>query len=159
MTADRQPPGHPVLAADRDAAALEKAAGGSIHTLQVDLEQASGGDVSSWPFEADRFAGIVVTNYLYRPLFPHILASLAPNGLLIYETFAQGNERFGRPSNPDFLLAPGELLNAVLRDRMQALRVIAFEDGHVLVPKPAMVQRICALQGSTVENPERLLLT
>jgi hypothetical protein len=80
-----------------------------------------------------------------------MVASLAPEGVLIYETFAQGNERFGKPSNPAFLLAPGELLEAA-----RALRVIAFEDGYVALPKPAMVQRICARQDRAGTNLERL---
>jgi SAM-dependent methyltransferase len=143
--------GYQVLAVDRDAAALQRAAGQGIATLQLDLE--CDGEVS-WPFEGNRFAGIVVTNYLHRPLFPRILASLARGGLLIYETFAQGNERFGKPSNPDFLLARGELLKAVQGDgSTQPLRVAAFEDGYVSVPKPAIVQRICAVKESTGANP------
>ena len=85
----------------------------------------------------------MVTNYLHRPLLPLLVASVAPGGLLIYETFARGNERFGRPRNPDFLLAPGELLDAV-RGR---LRVAAYEHGVVDLPKLAMVQRICATAG------------
>jgi SAM-dependent methyltransferase len=133
--------GHPVLAVDRDAAALAEARGAGIATLQVDLE--SGGGLVQWPFEAGRFSGIVVTNYLHRPLFPHIVASLAPGGVLIYETFARGNERFGKPSNPDFLLWPGELLNLAQTGVPDPLRIIAFEDGYVDSPKPAVVQRIC----------------
>lgn len=93
-----------------------------------------------WPYEGQPFAGIVVVNYLHRPLFPHLLAALAPGGVLIYETFAAGNERFGRPSNPDFLLKPGELLEAV-RGRLD---VIAYEGLEVSEPRPAVVQRICA---------------
>ncbi len=84
---------------------------------------------------------MVVTNYLYRPLFPHILAALAPGGALIYESFAKGNERLGRPRNPDFLLDPGELLE-MARGR---LRVLAYEDLTVAAPKPACIQRICAI--------------
>jgi SAM-dependent methyltransferase len=152
--------GHPVLAVDRDAAALERAAGKGISTLHADLESATDAGVS-WPFEAGRFAGIVVTNYLHRPLFPHILSSLVPGGVLIYETFAQGNERFGKPSNPDFLLAPGELLKAVQGDGSSTvLRVLAYEDGYVSLPKPAMVQRICAVKNldSPARDAERLYL-
>lgn len=144
--------GHQVLAVDRDAAALALAEGKAIRTLQADLE---GG--LPWPFEANRFAGIVVTNYLHRPLFPRILSSLAPGGVLIYETFAQGNERFGKPSNPDFLLAPGELLQAV-QAVPHPLRVVAFEDGHVPLPKPAMIQRICAVKQLAGAAPDRLRL-
>jgi SAM-dependent methyltransferase len=133
--------GRPVLAADRDAEALAMAAGHAIRTLQIDLENGA-----PWPFEPNRFAAVVVTNYLYRPLFPHILASLADNGLLIYETFAQGNALFGKPSNPDFLLKPGELLDVARCGLASPLHVIAFEDGYVKNPKPAMVQRICAVK-------------
>lgn len=101
---------------------------------QADLENAP------WPYPDRRFSGVVVTNYLHRPLFPSLIAALEPDGVLIYETFAVGNEKFGRPSNPDFLLRPGELLDAV-RGRM---RVIAYEDVFVETPKAALVQRICA---------------
>lgn len=149
--------GYQVLAADRDAAALERAEGKGIRTLQIDLENGTEGR-TSWPFEAGRFSGIVVTNYLHRPLFPHILASLAPDAVLIYETFAQGNEHFGKPSNPDFLLRPGELLEFARTDSSPSLRVLAFEDGYIPVPKPAMVQRICAINSATDAVPDRLRL-
>jgi len=129
--------GHPVLALDRDSAALAEAAGPGITTLQADLEDG----VTPWPFGADRFAAIVVTNYLHRPLFGQLAASLAPDGLLIYETFAAGNEAFGKPSNPAFLLAPGELLALAAK---HGLRVIAYEDGYVDALKPAMLQRLLA---------------
>jgi SAM-dependent methyltransferase len=129
--------GHPVEAVDRDPATLEGLTGiPGVTTRCADLE---GGN---WPYEGERFAGIVTTNYLHRPLFPHLLAALTADGVLIYETFAAGNERYGRPSNPDFLLKPGELLE-VVRGR---LRVLAYEDLLVTDPKPAMVQRICAIR-------------
>jgi len=127
-----------VTALDRDARALAAAAGEGIATLAHDLE----GPGSVWPFAAGRFKGVVVANYLHRPLFGAIVASLAPDGVLIYETFAQGNEVFGKPSNPDFLLAPGELLALAARG---GLRVLAYEDGVVTQPRPARVQRLCAL--------------
>jgi SAM-dependent methyltransferase len=129
--------GHPVLALDRDRQALAAAAGPGIETMLHDLEVPG----AAWPFGAGRFAAIVVTNYLYRPQLAQMLASLAPGGVLIYETFAVGNEAFGKPSNPDFLLQPGELLRLAAS---AGLRVIAFEDGYVNEPKPAMVQRLCA---------------
>ena len=87
-----------------------------------------------------QFDVIVVTNYLHRPLFPALTNALAPGGLLIYETFAAGNAEFGKPSKPDYLLRPRELLDAFGAD----LRVLAFEDGFTEQPKPAMVQRITA---------------
>lgn len=148
--------GHAVLAVDRDAEALERAKGEGIFILQTDLEGA-GGAQTAWPFESGRFAGIVVTNYLHRPLFDGILRSLAPGGVLVYETFAAGNERFGKPSNPDFLLRPGELFD-VVRASGTALRVIAYEDGYVALPKPAMVQRICVRKedGTLSERSLRL---
>jgi SAM-dependent methyltransferase len=128
--------GHPVVAVDRDPVVLGRLAGvPGVTALCADLEQ---GD---WPFPGEQFAGIVVTNYLHRPLFAHLLSALAPAAALIYETFAEGNERFGRPSNPAFLLTPGELLD-VARGR---LRVLAYEDLLVNDPRPAMVQRICAV--------------
>ncbi len=131
--------GHPVEAVDRDAAVLAALAGIPDVTARcADLE---GGP---WPYGRQQFAGIVVANYLHRPLFPRLLAGLEPGGALIYETFAAGTERYGRPSNPDFLLKPGELLE-VVRGR---LRVVAYEDLFVSDPRPAMVQRICAVSTS-----------
>ena len=130
--------GHPVAALDRDAGALatmRDVAG--IATLECDLEGAP------WPLPDDaRFAAIVVTNYLYRPLMPRLVDALAPGGVLIYETFAQGNETVGKPSNPAFLLAPGELLAVCA----PALRVIAYQDGFLSQPREAFVQRICAVR-------------
>lgn len=108
-----------------------------VRFVRADLE-----DGRPWPFGGQRFAAIVVTNYLHRPLFPHLAASLAEGGVLIYETFMAGNERFGRPSNPAFLLQPGELLAA-----FASLTPIAFEQGSVETPKPAMIQRLCARRG------------
>lgn len=126
-----------VVAVDRDTAGLaDLAADGGTEIVAADLE-----DGSPWPLAGRRFDGVVVTNYLHRPLFPALVAALAPGGALIYETFAAGNERFGKPSNPAFLLRPGELLDAV-RGR---LRVVAYEDIEVREPKPAMVQRIAAV--------------
>lgn len=128
--------GHPVEAVDRDPAVLSWLSGVANVTARcADIES------GTWPYEDQRFAGIAVVYYLWRPLFPRLLASLAPEGVLIYETFAEGNERYGRPSNPDFLLRPGELLE-VVRGR---LRVIAYEDVFVADLRPAMVQRICAV--------------
>ncbi len=127
--------GHRVVAVDIDAAAMQRLAGWpGVETLVADLE---GGP---WPFAGRRFDAVVVTRYLHRPLFEPTVGALAPGGVLIYETFAVGNERFGRPRNPEFLLRPGELLE-LARGRLQ---VVAFEDLYVAVPKPAMVQRICA---------------
>ena len=103
--------------------------------VRADLE-----DGSPWPFPGERFQGIVVTNYLHRPLFPVLMDALAENGVLIYETFMAGNERFGKPSNPKFLLRPGELL-----ETFKDLTVKAFEEGQVSTPKPAMIQRLCAV--------------
>ncbi len=127
--------GHAVEAVDRDSAALAGLAGVSnVTTRCADMEAAA------WPYAGKTFGAIIVTNYLHRPLFPYLLAALAPGGVLIYETFALGNERFGRPANPDFLLTPGELLGTV----RGVCRVLAYEDIFVDLPRPAMVQRICA---------------
>ncbi|MFS2134713.1 MULTISPECIES: class I SAM-dependent methyltransferase [Duganella] len=131
--------GHAVVAVDRDNEALAAAAGPEITTTEIDLEQ----EGAAWPFGPERFAGIVVTNYLHRPLIADMLASLAPNGVLLYETFADGNAQFGKPSNPAFLLQPGELLEWA---RTHGLRVVAFEDGVTDMPKAAMVQRLCAVK-------------
>ena len=123
--------GLPVVAVDREPQTIPGA-----RFVQADLEGAP------WPFPGQRFAAIVVTNYLHRPLLPLLNESLAEEGVLIYETFMAGNERFGRPSNPAFLLEPGELLAA-----FAALTPIAFEQGRVERPRPAMVQRLCARRG------------
>ncbi len=128
--------GFAVLAVDRDAEAVEALPPG-IERRVADLEQ------GAWPLaDAGRFDGVVVTNYLHRPLWPHLLEVLAPGGVLIYETFAAGNETVGKPSRPDFLLQPGELLDVA----HGALRVIGFEDGTIEVPRTAFVQRICAVR-------------
>lgn len=123
--------GIPVVAVDRAPQVIP-----GVDFVQADLEGAP------WPFAGRRFAAIVVTHYLHRPLFPAIEEALDDEGVLIYETFMTGNERFGRPSNPAFLLKPGELLAA-----FAALTPIAFEQGRIERPKPAMVQRLCARKG------------
>ena len=125
--------GFEVDAVDRDPALFPDPPEG-VRVLAADLE---GGP---WPYAGRRFDGIVVTNYLHRPLLPILVDALEPGGVLVYETFARGNERFGKPSNPAFLLAPGELLEAV-RGR---LRVVAYEDRVVDSPRPAAIQRLCA---------------
>jgi len=130
--------GHAVTAIDRDAQALAAASGQGITTLQHDLEAPG----AAWPIAPGSLAGIVVTNYLHRPLFADIAAALAPDGVLIYETFALGNEIFGKPSNPAFLLNPGELLELAA---LGGLRVLAYEDGVIAAPKLARVQRLCAV--------------
>ena len=132
--------GHPVVAVDRDLSGLDGlGAAQGLERIETDLE-----DGRPFPLADGRFAAVVVTNYLYRPLLPALVAAVAPSGLLIYETFALGNEAFGRPRNPDHLLRPGELLDAVRGH----LRVLAYEDLVVQQPKPAAVQRICARRES-----------
>ena len=128
-----------VEAVDWDAealAALEDIPG--IARRRADLES------GTWPYGGVRFDGIVVTNYLHRPLFPLLIDALTEGGVLIYETFMLGNERFGRPANPDFLLRPGELIE-VFGGR---LSVVAFEQGEIAAPQPAVVQRLCAVNSS-----------
>ncbi|MDZ7652402.1 MAG: class I SAM-dependent methyltransferase [Burkholderiaceae bacterium] len=117
----------------------------AIRFLAADIE------TGPWPYAGCRFDAVIVTNYLHRPLFGPLLAALAPGGVLIYETFAQGNAQFGKPSNPDFLLAPGELLQ-----RCAGLHVLAYEDGVVEAPRPARLQRICARAGVTEAAQLRL---
>lgn len=136
--------GHRVEAVDRDAEALA-ALGGveGVVTCRADLED------GPWPYADRRFDGMVVCSYLHRPLFPLLVEALAGNGVLLYETFMIGNERFGRPSNPDFLLRPEELLEAF----GGKLHVVAFEQGEVVLPKPAVLQRLCAIKG---DGPVRL---
>ena len=111
----------------------------------------------AWPLAGRQFDAVVVTNYLWRPLMATLLASLIPGGVLIYETFASGNETVGKPSRPDFLLQPGELL-----DVCKSLRVVAYEDGFTDGPDgqtPRFVQRIAAVrEGSANQPPERFPL-
>ena len=126
--------GHPVLAVDRDPSALLQRPHPRIEVLAADLEQAP------WPLPGRTFAAIVVVNYLWRPLLPTLIASIAPGGVLLYETFALGHERFGRPRNPDFLLRPGELLAAV----DGVLEVYEYQHGDEGLPATAVKQRLCA---------------
>ena len=129
--------GHSVVAIDRDTQALESLRGlDRIEPIAADIE------TRPWPYPPGTFDAVVVTNYLWRPLLPQLVAALREGGVLIYETFALGNENFGRPANPDFLLRPNELLDCV----MPQLEVAAFEQGLVARPKPAVVQRVCALR-------------
>jgi SAM-dependent methyltransferase len=129
--------GHQVVAIDRDLSGIaDLAEHPRLETLEADLEEGGPFVLSGRPF-----AGVVVANYLHRPLLPSLVAAVDADGVFIYETFSAGNERFGRPRNPDFLLRPGELLDAV-RGR---LRVIAYEDVVVDRPSPAATQRVCAV--------------
>jgi len=135
--------GFAVEAVDRDADALASLNGvAGITTRLADLED------GPWPFEGRSFDAIVVTNYLYRPRFDAMLRCLKPGGVLIYETFMLGHERFGRPANPDFLLRPGELLQRLA----DGFTVVAFEQGVVERPRPSVVQRVCA-----VHTPETIV--
>jgi SAM-dependent methyltransferase len=135
--------GFAMTAVDREIEALQPLGGSRCEVRAIDLEIGEPRRLGSG------YDGIVVTNYLHRPLLPEIASALAPGGVLIYETFAVGNERFGRPRNPDFLLRPGELLEA-----FAGLTVIAFEQGEVARPRPAMIQRIAALNGRLGRLPE-----
>ena len=129
--------GFSVTAVDRDVTGLaDLGADPSVENLAADLEGAP------WPLGARRFAAVIVTNYLHRPLFPKLVAAIEDGGVLIYETFAAGNEAFGKPSNPNFLLRPGELLDAV----RGALTVVAYEHGKIEAPRPAIIQRIAAVR-------------
>jgi hypothetical protein len=132
-----------VTAVDRNVEALLTLAGPHCTIRQVDLEAGE-----AWPL-GDGYDAIVVTNYLHRPLFPAIREALAAQDVLIYETFAAGNERLGRPSNPEFLLRPGELLEA-----LAGLKVVAFEQGEVTDPRSAVIQRIAVINGPLGRLPE-----
>jgi SAM-dependent methyltransferase len=125
--------GHHVTAIDRDVSGL--AAADNVEVIQADLE-----DGALWPLTGRTFGAVIVTNYLHRPLFPSLFDALSPRGVLLYETFMVGNERFGKPSRPEFLLKDGELLELV-RGRFS---VIAYEARMISEPKMAMVQRIAA---------------
>jgi len=127
--------GYRVVAVDIDVSGLQDlTASENVEIIEADLE------TRDWPFGDRRFDGIVVTNYLHRPHLPLLVESLAPNGVLIYETFGKGNEKYGRPRNPAFLLEPGELLD-VFAPR---LTIVAYEHGVEEEPRPAVRQRICA---------------
>ena len=125
--------GHPVTGIDRDPSAVQAAARLG-EAIAADIEN------SPWPLAGRQFGSVVVTNYLWRALLPAIVQSVAPGGVLIYETFASGNETVGRPARPDFLLQPGELLSACT-----GLRVVAYEDGFLDEPA-RFVQRIAAVR-------------
>jgi SAM-dependent methyltransferase len=137
--------GHPVTGVDRSQEAIDAVA---------DVGEAVLADIENgpWPFAGRRFAGVVVTNYLWRALLPAIVDSVAPGGVLLYETFAAGNETVGKPSRPDFLLQPGELLAACA-----GLRVVAYEDGFLASPE-RFVQRIAAVRARPGEPAPRHLL-
>ena len=149
---------HPLALVDRAQAAINSIASiipaHACEAVVADIEN------GPWPFVGRQFAAVVVTNYLWRPLFPTLLGSLQPGGVLIYETFTQGNGTVGKPSRPDFLLRTGELL-----DVCKALRVVAFEDGFQQAADgsaPRFVQRIAAVRatdaGETVDQPARYTL-
>jgi SAM-dependent methyltransferase len=140
--------GWQVTALDRDAAALQPLRGlaGVAQVVMADIEGAP------WPLPGQQFDAVLVTNYLHRPLMPTLLASVAPGGVLVYETFAWGQASVGRPSNPDFLLQPGELLD-LLRGE-PALRVVAYEAGF-LAPPERFVQRVVAVREATPADPAR----
>lgn len=136
--------GHRMLGVDRNEEALSAAsAWGS--PLQADIEN------EAWPMAGQRFGAVVVTNYLWRPLWPQILAAVQPGGVLLYETFAQGHETVGRPSRADFLLQPGELLQVATQG---GLRVVAYEDGYLPEPE-RFVQRLAAVREVPATAPAR----
>jgi SAM-dependent methyltransferase len=145
---------HTLTLIDRSQAAMDAIAiaAQACDKVVADIEN------GPWPLAGRQFDAVVVTNYLWRPLMPTLLASLAPDGVLIYETFTAGNETVGKPSRADFLLQPGELLQ-VCKD----LRVVAFEDGFIQSAgntSPRFVQRIVAIREDAVNSPAaRYLLT
>jgi SAM-dependent methyltransferase len=131
--------GRDVVAVDRDLSGVADLADAPrVELLSADLEAGA-----PPPFVGTTFAAVVVTNYLWRPILADLVRAVAPDGWLLYETFAVGNERFGHPTNPDFLLRPGELLELA---RTHGLRVVAYEDVVVDDPRPAAVQRIAAIR-------------
>lgn len=135
-----------VTALDRDAEALAGLAGlPGLQPLQADVED------GPWPLAGGAFDAIVVTNYLWRPLWPALLACLAPGGLWLHETFALGHEALGRPSRPDFLLRPGELLAVAAS---AGLQVLGYEDGLLDGP-PRRIQRIAAARPEADTAPAR----
>lgn len=143
--------GHVVTAVDRRIDVLGRLKSDLPDELrpQLSIVAADLENGSPWPLPGQTFDAVIVVNYLHRPLFADLLSSLAPRGLLLYETFAQGQEKLGKPRHPDFLLAPGELLE-VVRGRLQ---VIAFEQGLIEGANgPAVKQRIAAIDGVAPQN-------
>lgn len=145
--------GHPVTGIDRSVESSRKAARfGEV--IVADVEN------GAWPLNIDadlrQFSAVIITHYLWRPLFPLISQSLAPNGVLLYETFSSGNETVGKPSNPNFILRPGELLTA-----FQHLRIVAYEDGFLDGP-PRFIQRLAAVRTNLLDQsnntPQRFAL-
>lgn len=129
--------GHPVIGIDRnleDVADLTQTPG--VTLIKADLETGA-----PFPLAGERFAGVIVTNYLWHPILPDIVRAVAEDGVLLYETFARGHERHGRPVSPDFLLMPNELLAATLND----LVVVAYEHGVLPGPRPKILARITAV--------------
>ena len=132
-----------VDAVDRDPNCGQALAGVlRVRFLAADLEE------RRWPYDGRLFDAIIVTNYLHRPLFPRLLSALARGGVLLYETFAAGNERYGKPSNPEFLLLDRELLERCA----PLLHVLAFEDGACSTPRLARVQRLAAIRGDAADH-------
>jgi SAM-dependent methyltransferase len=132
--------GHPVTAVDIDVSRLASLRDHpQVEIRQIDLE------TGVWPFPSEQFAAVIVCNYLHRPHFAWLAEVLSPGGVLLMETFARGNELYGRPRNPDYLLAPGELLAAC----SPSLQVVAYEHGLERLPRPAVRQRICTVNGAT----------
>jgi SAM-dependent methyltransferase len=132
-----------VDAVDRDPNCGQALAGVlRVRFLAADLEE------RRWPYDGRLFDAIIVTNYLHRPLFPRLLSALARGGVLLYETFAEGNERYGKPSNPEFLLLDRELLERCA----PLLHVLAFEDGACSTPRLARVQRLAAIRGDAADH-------
>lgn len=137
---------------DRDtdalAASADLAAAGRLELIAADVEN------GPWPCPGRQWGAVLVFNYLWRPLWPKVLAALAPGGVLVYETFADGNQTVGKPSRPDFLLQPGELITSCA-----GLRIVAYEDGFLADP-PRFVQRVVALRPAAAgDTPPRHALT
>ncbi len=140
--------GHPVTAIDRDLSGMaDLQTHRGLEMYQIDLEADATSGAENNPLPGGAYGGVIVTNYLWRPLLPAIVAAVADDGVLLYETFAAGNETYGKPSNPDYLLEPGELLDAVGGH----LNVIAYEHGVIEAPRPAVVQRICAARRNAAQ--------
>jgi SAM-dependent methyltransferase len=139
--------GYEVWSLDKEASLLEPLAALGARCFQHDLEVVPDAldETGGWPFVANTFSAIIVTNYLFRPLLANLTSSLKEGGILIYETFAVGNEVYGSPRNPDFLLQPGELIDFYLSQAMPSRKnhCISYEHGLVLHPRSAIVQRIC----------------
>ena len=129
--------GYQVTAVDIDTTLIKQNfSNKNLNIVKCDLES-----LSFWPFEKNSFLGIIVVNYLHRPLFSKIIESLREEGVLVYQTFADGHSRYGKPKNPDYLLKRGELKTV-----FDSMKIISYQHGYLSYPSQSIIQRICCVK-------------